>query len=57
LLDAYPLPNMEELVNNVLQARYYSSLDLPSTYHQIPLLEEERFCTAFEVGGELYQYK
>jgi len=32
LLDAYPLPNIEELVNNVAQARYYSSLDLRSAY-------------------------
>ena len=43
LLDAYPLPNIEDLVNTVAQARCYSSLDLRSAYHQIPLLEEERF--------------
>jgi len=57
LLDAYPLPNIEELVNNVVQARYYSSLDLRSAYHQIPLLEEERFYMAFEAKRELYQYE
>ena len=56
LLDDYPLPNIDELVNNVAQARYYSSLDLRSAYHQTPLLEE-RFYMAFEAGGELYQYK
>jgi len=39
LVDAYPLPNIEELVNKVAQAKYYSSLDLRSAYHQIPLLE------------------
>ena len=26
LLDAYPLPNIDDLVNNVEQAKYYSSL-------------------------------
>jgi len=57
LLDAYPLPNIEELVIKVAQTKYYSSLDLRSAYHQIPLLEEERFYTAFEAGGDLYQYK
>jgi len=57
LLDAYPLPHIEEMVNKVVQANYYSSLDLRSAYHQTPLLEEERFYTAFEAGGELYQYK
>ena len=43
MLDAYTLPNIEDLVNTVAQARCYSSLDLRSAYHQIPLLEEERF--------------
>ena len=57
LLDAYLLPNIEDLVNTAAHARYYSSLDLRSAYHQILLLEEERFYTAFEAGGELYQYK
>jgi len=57
LSDPYPLPNIEELVNNVAQARYYSSLDLRSAYHQTPLLEEKKFYMAFEAGGELYQYK
>ena len=57
MLDAYALPNIEDLVNTVAQARYYSSLHLRSAYHQIHLLDEERFYTAFERGGELYQYK
>jgi len=57
LLDAYPLPNIEELVNRVTQDKYYSSLDLRSAYHQVPLLEEEKFYTAFEARGELFQYK
>ena len=57
LLDAYPLPNIDELLSNVAQARYYSSLDFRSAFHQIPLLEEERYYTTFEAGGELYQYK
>jgi len=55
LLDAYPLPNIEELVNKVAQTLYYSSLDLRSAYHQIPLLKEKRFYMAFAAGGELYQ--
>jgi len=57
LLDAYPLPNIAEFVNKVAQAKYCSSLDLRSSYHQIPLLKKERFYTAFEAGGELYQYQ
>jgi len=47
LLDAYPLPNIEGLVNTVAQDKYYSSLDLRSAYHQVPLLPEENQYTAF----------
>ena len=57
LLDAYPLPHIEDLVNNVAQDKYYSSLDLLSVYHQILLLSEEKHYTAFEAGGKLFQYK
>ena len=56
LLDAYPLPNIEELVNTVAQDKYYSSLDLRSAYHQVPLLPEEKQYTVFEASGRLFQY-
>ena len=56
-LDAYPLRNIEDLVNEISQDKYYSSLDLRSAYHQVPILPEERPFTAFEAGGRLYQYK
>ena len=56
MLDAYPLPNIEDLVNKVAQDKYYSSIDLRQAYHQVPLLPEERRFTAFEAAGRLYQY-
>ena len=56
LLDAYPLPNIEELVNKVAEYRYFSSIDLSSAYHQIPLSIEDRPKTAFEANGKLYQF-
>ena len=54
LLDAYSLPNIEELVNAAAQGKYYSSLDLRSAYHQVPLLPEEKQYTAFEASGRLF---
>ena len=57
LLDAYPLPKIDDVVNRVAQDCYYSTLDLQSAYHQVPILEEERQYTAFEAMGRLYQYK
>ncbi len=56
-LDAYPLPKIQELVETVAQYRIYSTLDLTSAYHQVPLQLEERGKTAFEANGELYQFR
>jgi len=39
-LDAYPLPNMQIVFNNVTQYKWYSSLDFRSAHHQVPLLPE-----------------
>jgi len=56
-LDAYPLPKIEEVINDVSQDKFYSSVDLRSAYFQVPLREDERPYTAFEAMGKLYQYK
>ena len=54
--DAYPLPVISDLVNNLAKYRYFSRLDLKSAYHQIPLLESEKQFTGFEADGRLYQF-
>ena len=35
LLDAYPLPNIEDLVNRIARDKYFSSTDLRLAYHQV----------------------
>ena len=55
-LDAYPLPRIEYIVNELSQYRVFSSCDLRSAYHQIPLKESERRYTAFEGLGSLYEF-
>ncbi|KAK3777055.1 hypothetical protein RRG08_008903 [Elysia crispata] len=57
LLDAYPLPNMNKMVEDISQYEFYSTLDLRSAYHQVPIKEEERHFTAFEATNNLYQFK
>jgi len=42
---------------NVANYKWYSSLDLRSAYHQVPLLPEEKEISAFEANGRLYQFK
>ena len=52
-LDAYPLPGISSIVNQVAKCKYISTLDLKSVYHQIQI----RPYTAFQSGSELYQWK
>jgi len=57
LLDAYPLPHLQTVANSVAQCNWFSSLDLKSAYHQVPILPEESVFTAFEANGQLCQFK
>ena len=54
LLDAYPLPWIEDMVNEIASYRVFSNLDLTSDYHQVAIKPEERKYTAFEAVGSLY---
>ena len=56
LLDAFPLPKINDLVNDIAQYRVFSAIDLRSAYHQVPLKEEDKQYTAFEARNNLYQF-
>ena len=51
LLDAYPLPKIDEIIAQIAKGSVYSTLDLKSAYYQIPLPPEDRPYTAFEACG------
>ena len=55
-LDAFPLPRICDTINEIAQYRVFSTLDLQSAYHQIPLKDEDKPYTAFEAKGRLYQF-
>ncbi|XP_068240061.1 uncharacterized protein [Palaemon carinicauda] len=55
-LDAYPLPRIDETVNNVSRYKVFSTSDLKSAYHQVPIREDEKLYTAFEASGKLYEF-
>jgi hypothetical protein len=57
LLDAYPLPRIDEQVNEISKLKYYSTIDFESAYYQILIPEEDRPYTAFEADGALWQFK
>ena len=56
LLDAYPLPNMNDLINKIAEYKIFSTIDLKSAYHQIEIKQSDRPFTAFEADGGLYQF-
>ena len=53
--DAYPMPRMDELIDNLGQARFVTTLDLTRGYWQVPMAEESHaqhsqqglVCTSF----------
>ena len=56
MIDVYPLPLIEPLIERVSQNQIFSSLDLRSAFHQIPLKPSEQQLTAFEGAGRLYEW-
>lgn len=48
--DAYPLPRIEETLDILNGAKYFSCLDLLSGYWQVEVAEEDKQKTAFTVG-------
>ena len=55
-LDAYTVLNIDELVNKVAQYKILSTVDLKSTYYQVPIFEKAKIYTAFEADGKLHQF-
>jgi hypothetical protein len=45
--DAYPLPNITAILDQLGKAKYFSTVDLASGYYQVELAEKDRGKTAF----------
>lgn len=50
------LPDIDELLTRAATYLIFSSLDLASGYHQIPIAEESRHLLSFEFESKQYQY-
>ena len=54
--DSYPLPLISDILGALGKARYYTTVDLASGFHQVPLREEDRQKTAFSTPGGHFEF-
>jgi len=55
--DAYPLPDVTEILDQLGQSKYFSFIDMVMGYHQIEMAEEDRGKTAFSTKEGHWEYK
>ena len=54
--DSYPLPRIEECLDALGGAKFFTTLDLASGYHQVAMEEEDKAKTAFTCPFGLFEW-
>lgn len=54
--DAFPIPRIDEILDQLGRSRYYTTLDLASGYHQVPIRPQDREKTGFSTDKGHFEF-
>ena len=54
--EAHPIPRMDDILDSLNGAKMFTTLDLRSGYHQVPMDPDDKPKTAFATSGSLFQF-
>ena len=54
--NSYPLPRIDDLLDQLKDAKYFTKLDLRSGYHQVRIVEEDIWKIAFKTRQALFEW-
>ena len=54
--DAYALPVIDDILDQLGEAKFLSAFDMSAGFHQIPMQEESKKYTAFSISQGHYEY-
>lgn len=57
IADRFPLPRIDDILEGLGKAKYFSIMDLYSGFHQVPLSQESRDVTSFNTSSGSYKWK
>ena len=55
--DSYPIPRVDDCIDQIGNTRYVTKFDLLKGYWQVPLTSRAKEVSAFVMPDDLYQYK